>query len=171
MGLSIVISGAIIFVALMFTLMNIPNVFDSILSVEEVSSEISVLEDSISQTEISINPLVTQAGKSKINFTLHNNGTEKLWNFEKFNVLVTYDEGLTMTTEELTFSGDCAGGVPVSGNWCIQSIFSDILDPGILNDGESASIRTQVNQNLATENTITIVTTDNGVVATRSRGS
>ncbi len=171
MGLSIVISGAIIFVALMYALMSIPNVFDSILSVEEVSSEMSVLEDSISQTEISINPLLTTSGKSKVNFTLHNNGTEKLWNFEKFNVLVTYDVGVSMTTEELTYSGDCAGGVPSAGNWCIQSISSDVLDPGILNDGESASIRTQVNQNLATENAITIVTTDNGVVATRSAGS
>jgi archaellum component FlaF (FlaF/FlaG flagellin family) len=171
MGLSVVISGAIIFIALMYALMNIPNVFDSILSVEEVSSEISVLEDSISQTEISINPLVTQAGKSKINFTLHNNGTEKLWNFEKFNVLVTYDEGTSMVTEDLTFSGDCVGGVPIAGNWCIQSITSDILDPGILNDGESASIRTQITQNLATQNTIAIVTTDNGVIATRSTGS
>ena len=170
MGLSIVISGAIIFVALMFTLMNIPHVFDSILSVEEASSEISVLEDSISQTEISINPLVTVAGLSTVDFTLHNNGTEKLWNFEKFNVLITYDEGVSLSTEELTYSGDCSG-VPSAGNWCIQSISSDILDPGILNDGESASIRTQVNQNLATENAITIVTTDNGGIATRSTGS
>ena len=171
MGLSIVISGAIIFVALMFTLMNIPNVFNSILSVEEASTEISVLEDSISQTEINIDPLISQAGKSKVNFTLHNNGTAKLWNFEKFNVLITYDEGSSMNTEELTYSGDCAGGVPSAGNWCIQSISIDVLDPGILNDGESASIRTQVNQNLATENVITIVTTDNGVVATRSNGT
>ena len=171
MGLSIVISGAIIFIALIYVLMNIPHVFDSILSIDEASSEISVLEDSISQTEISINPLLTISGKSKINFTLHNNGTEKLWNFEKFNVLITYDEGISMTTEELTYSGDCAGGVPSAGNWCIELISSDILDPGILNDGESASIRTQVNQNLATEKAITIVTTDNGVVATRSAGA
>ncbi len=171
MGLSTVISGAIIFVALIYVLMNIPHVFDSILSVDEVSSEISVLEDSISNTEISINPLLTISGESTINFTLHNNGTEKLWNFEKFNVIITYDEGTSMTTEELVYSGDCAGGVPSSGNWCIELISSDILDPGILNDGESASIRTQVNQNLSTENAITLVTTDNGVVATRSAGS
>lgn len=171
MGLSIVISGAIIFVALMYALMNIPNVFDSILSVEEASSEISVLEDSISQTEISINPLISIAGDPRVNFTLHNNGTEKLWNYEKFNVLVTYEDGTSMSTEELNYSGDCGGGVPTIGNWCIQSISVDVLDPGILNDGESANIRTQVSQNLATEKTIAIVTTDNGVVATRSNGS
>ncbi len=171
MGLSVVISAAIIFVALMYALMNIPNVFDSILDVDEASSEISVLEDAIYETEISINPLVTSSGKSKVNFTLHNNGTEKLWNFEKFNVLITYNEGVSMSTEELNYSGDCGGGVPSSGNWCIQSISSDVLDPGILNDGESASIRTQVNQNLASENAITIVTTDNGVIATRSAGT
>ena len=115
--------------------------------------------------------MVTQAGKSKVNFTLHNNGTEKLWNYEKFNVLITYDDGPSMTTEELTYSGDCLGGVPSVGNWCIQTITSDVLDPGILNDGESASIRTQVNQNLGTDNAIAIVTTDNGVTATRSEGS
>ena len=170
MGLSIVISGAIIFVALMYALMNIPSVFDSILAVEEVSSEISNLEDSISQTEISIDPLQSLAGKSKVNFTLHNNGTEKLWNFEKFNVLITYDEGTSMTTEELVYSGNCGGSIPLSGNWCIESILPDVLDPRILNEGESANIRTQVNQNLASENVISVVTTDNGVIATRSNG-
>ena len=144
---------------------------ENITSIQETSSEVKALENSIHNTKVKIVNLEAEADSIMVNFTLNNNGTEKLWNFEKFNVLVTYDVGVSMTTEELTYSGDCAGGVPSAGNWCIQSISSDVLDPGILNDGESASIRTQVNQNLATEKAITIVTTDNGVVATRSTGS
>lgn len=119
MGLSIVISGAIIFVALMYTLMNIPNVFDSILSVEEVSSEISVLEDSISQTEIRIDSIDADIGSNKVNFTLVNDGNEKLWNYDDFDVLITYDADIagvkTRITEELTNVKSEAGipGVPI----------------------------------------------------------
>jgi len=157
-----------VFISVLFTM---PGILENITSIQETSSEVKALENSIHNTKVKIVNLEAEAGSIMVNFTLNNNGTEKLWNFEKFNVLVTYDVGVSMTTEELTYSGDCAGGVPSAGNWCIQSISSDVLDPGILNDGESASIRTQVNQNLATENAITIVTTDNGVVATRSAGS
>ena len=110
MGLSIVISGAIIFVALIYVLMTIPNVLDSISSVDEASSEISVLEDSISQTETSLNSLSALIGKSTVNFTLNNDGSEKLWNFEKFNLIITYDADIggikTKVTEQLTYNPD-----------------------------------------------------------------
>jgi len=119
MGLSIVISGAIIFVALMYALMTIPNVLDSILLVDEASSEISVLEDSISQTEMSIDSIEAAIGSSKVNFTLTNDGNEKLWNYEKFDLLITYDADIagvkTRITEELTYVNidDGIPGVPI----------------------------------------------------------
>jgi hypothetical protein len=43
-----------------------------------------------------------------ISFTLTNTGNEKIWNYEKFNVIVTYNASIggvpTMTTERFTFN-------------------------------------------------------------------
>jgi hypothetical protein len=115
MGLSIVISGAIIFVALMFTLMNIPNVFDSILSVEEASSEISSLENSILQTDMKISSIAASSGFNDVTFILTNTGAEKLWNFDTFDIFVTYDADIlgtpTRITEQFTYNASAAFGV------------------------------------------------------------
>jgi hypothetical protein len=83
-------------------------VFDSIFSVEDVSSEISVLEDSISQTEMRIDSIEAAIGNNKVNFTLTNDGNEKLWNYDDFDLLITYDADIagvkTPVTEKLTYA-------------------------------------------------------------------
>ncbi len=168
MGLSIVISGIIVLMTLMYVLMNIPGFLVPILSVEETSSEVSILEKSISQTDISIVSIDATPGSARIDFTLNNEGEEKLWDFEKFNLIITYDESSDRLTEELTYDGDCGGGVPSAGNWCIEAISGDFVDPNVLNNGESASIRTQVSQNVASGIVIVLVSANNGVVTTLS---
>jgi len=105
-------------------------------------------------------------GSPRVNFTLVNEGQEKLWNFDDFDVIIKYDEISGRSTEELSFNGDCLGGVPPVGTWCIETISEDFLDPGIINEGESARIRSQVNQDLVSGNTIVSVNTDNGAIAT-----
>jgi len=102
----------------------------------------------------------------KINFTVINEGLEKLWNFNDFNLFVTYDEATGRPTETLSFDGMCQGVVPSAGNWCIETISEDILDPDVINGGESARIWTRVNQDLTTGNTIVSFNTDNGATAT-----
>ena len=166
MGVSIAISGAIILTTLVLLFMSMPGILDSVFSIEETSKVVSELDESISDTEISLESLESLSGVSSVNFTLNNDGSEKLWEYEKFNLFISYESGSGKLTEELTYSGNCSSTIPNAGNWCIETITVDSLDPGLLNSGESAEIWSQVNQNLASGGVAVIVSTSNGVVNT-----
>jgi len=94
-------------IALMFVLFSMPGLMDSITSVGETSSEISVLENSILETNISIDTLAGTVGEPLITFNLNNDGSEKLWNYDKFEIFITYDADIagisTPITEKSTF--------------------------------------------------------------------
>ena len=170
MGLSIAVSGAIVMAALMYVLISMPGLVDSIYSVNEVSSEVSTLEGSIIQTDITLDFLAADSTSDYVNFTVNNVGKEKLWNFDDFDLIITFDDPTTRLTEKLSYEENCVGDVPsAAGNWCIQVISNDILDPGILNSGESMDVRTQVSTQLDPGIAIVLVVTDNGVVATSSK--
>jgi len=109
MGLSVVISGAIIMIALMFVLYSIPPLITSVTSVGETSSEISDLENTILQTEINLDSLVVNSSMPSFTFNLNNINIEKLWDYDNFDVLVTYDaadvSGIkTRVTETVPFN-------------------------------------------------------------------
>jgi len=165
MGLSIAISGAIILSVLMIVLMTITGFVGNMFTIGDVSSQISEVENTIAKTDISLDALEASAGSPYVNFTLNNDDIEKLWNFEHFNVLIEYDNAAGTVVEELSFNGDCSGISPPAGNWCIETIGADILDEGIINDGESADVFTRVSQGLISANALVTVSTDNGVVA------
>ncbi len=77
MGLSTVISGAIIFGALLYALFLLPDLMDNVLSVESTSTEIFDLEDSISKTELNIESISASAGSSTFTLNLKNVGAAK----------------------------------------------------------------------------------------------
>ena len=164
MGLSVAISGGIILTVFMLILLSLPGFVDKMFSIGDITSQVTQHEQEISNTEINVEQISVLVGSSTVNFTLNNVGSEKLWNFENFDLFIEYD-GATpgKLIEELTFSGECLGTVPVTGNWCIQSITSDIKDPGIINTDEKVTIWTQVSQNLVTSTAIVTIVTDNGV--------
>ncbi len=166
MGLSIAISGAIILTTLVILYMSMIGILDSVFSIEETSIVVSKLEKSIFDTEIRLESLEVLSGVSSVNFTLNNEGSEKLWNFEKFNLFISYESGSGKLTEELTYNGNCSSSIPNAGNWCIESIALDSLDPGLLNSGESAEIWTQVSPSLGSGAVAVIISTNNGVVNT-----
>jgi len=165
MGLSVAIAGAIVLSVLMVVLMTMTGFVGTMFTIGDVTTQISQVEKSIAKTDISLDALEALSGSAKVNFTLNNDDTEKLWNFEHFNVLIEYDNAAGTVVEELSFNGDCSGIAPLAGNWCIESIGADILDEDIINDGESGDIWTQVSQNLVSANALVTVSTDNGVVA------
>jgi len=168
MGLSNAVSGGIILVALVFALMTVPKLMDSTLSLQEVSSSVANLEDSIASTLISVDTLVAPTVNSdEITFSVNGLGEEKLWNFERFNVIVTYDGASGKSTEPLSYAGACSGQ-PAEGTWCVDSISDDILDPGILNYGESLEVKSTLAEDVSSGIVIVVVGTDNGVVATTS---
>ncbi len=166
MGLSIAISGVIILTTLVLLFMSMIGILDSFFSIEKTSTAVSELEESISNTKISLNSLEVLSGVSSVNFTLNNDGSEKLWNFEKFNLFISYETGSSKLTEELSYNGDCLSTIPNPGDWCIETITIDSLDPGLLNSGESAEIWTNASSNLGTGAVAVIISTHNGVVNT-----
>jgi len=165
MGLSVAIAGAIVLSVLMLVMMTMTGFVGTMFTVGEVTTQISEVEKSIAKTDISLDALEAQLNSAKVNFTLNNDDTEKLWNFENFNVFIEYENATNTFVEELSFNGDCSGIAPSAGNWCIESIGADFLDEGIINDGESGEIWTQVSRELDSVNPFVTVSTDNGVVA------
>ena len=167
MGLSVAISGGIILTVFMLILLSLPGFVDKMFSIGDITSQVAQLEKTISDTEISMNHVSTLLNEPTLNFTLKNNGQQKLWNFNDFDMFVTYDGIISdRITEQITYSGDCLGGLPAQSSWCIESITGDMLDPGILNSAESANIRVLLAENLANVNAIVSITTDNGITDT-----
>ncbi len=112
MGLSIVVSGAVISIAIMSVLFAMPNVVDSIINVSEVSTQASEFVEQISNTQIDLSSINANATENDLLFYLSNNGTEKLWNYEDFTVIVTYHTDIggvpTQVTELFNYNASVA---------------------------------------------------------------
>ena len=170
MGLSVAISGGIILTVFVLFLLSLPGLADKLFSIGDITTQVSQHEQKISNTEISMNYLSQSVGSPRVNFTLGNDGSEKLWNFVDYDLFIEYDGAISgQTTEQLSYSGECLGAIPPAGKWCIQSISNDVADPKILNSGEQASIWTRLNENLASKTAIITLVTDNGVTFTTAR--
>ncbi|HSA98568.1 MAG TPA: hypothetical protein VLF17_05770 [Candidatus Nitrosotenuis sp.] len=168
MGLSSVASGGIILVVLVLVFMTMPKLLDSTLSLQGASTSIYQVENTISKTSISVDTLVAPTTYlNETTFTVHNTGQEKLWNFADFNVIITYNAASGEFTQSLSYAGTCHG-IPAIGRWCIDSIDDDILDPDILNYGESLNVRSTVANSISSGSFIVTVGTDNGVIGTVS---
>jgi len=164
MGLSVAIAGGIILSVLMLVMMSMTGLAGNIFSIGSVTTQVSELENSIDDTDISLETLFAST-TTRVNFTLNNDDKEKLWNYDEFNVLIEYESASGDELEELSYGEDCQGIVPSVGEWCIEGISGDFLDEGILNEGESAEIWTQVSLPLNSGNARVTVSTDNGEVA------
>ncbi len=107
MGLSVAITGSIILFTLMAVLFSISTMINSLVEVEDVSSQASELGESISETSTQIKSLSATSGSDIVQLSLANNGTEKLWDYDEFTLLITYDADIggvkTMVTEEFSF--------------------------------------------------------------------
>jgi len=169
MGISSAIAGGIMLFTIIYVMMMFPSMMDSNIATTNAARDMSNHEDLILQTDTDISSLSVITASNLVNFTLSNNGTKKLWDFENFDVVMTYDGSTSgRLSEKLNHAGDCSGN-PSSGNWCVDSISSDILDPGILNEGESMIAKGSVNEPLTADGiVIVIISTENGVIATNS---
>ncbi len=166
MGLSVAISGGIVLFVVVYVLLMIPSIVSQTVSITKASSDISTVENSILKTEVGIRDISALAGSDMINFTLKNSGTEKLWNFEKFNVIVSYSSVAGQKTELLKHSGACPAPLfPAKKQWCMESIVGDYIEPKILNTNETMSVLSKVNQPVAPGTVDIAVSTDNGIVA------
>jgi len=171
MGLSVAIAGGIVMFSLVYILLMLPGVVDQTTSVTKASSTISDVENSILKTNISMSAFSATSGSTTMNFTITNSGTEKLWEYSKFNLIITYPiAGNTNKTESFTYqSGAC--GIPAAGKWCIVSITGDNFDPNILNTDEALNGRATSSTSLDVGTAYATISTGNGVTASRTDGT
>lgn len=169
MGLSNAISGGIVMFAIFYVIMTFPSILEEFFSVTQASSVNDKIENSILKTNIGITSLNATASSTLVDFTLNNLGNEKLWNFDKFTIIVSYDSGIISKSkyvEQFTYQNTCTGNVDT---WCITKFNKDLQDPGILNPSESINIQCTLQNVVYPQGTVTVSTsTDNGVIASKS---
>lgn len=169
MGLSNAISGGIVMFAIFYIIMTFPSILEEFFSVTQASSINNGVENSILKTNVGITSINTTASSTLMNFTLNNSGNEKLWNYDKFTILVSYDGGTlakSKYTEQFTYQNTCTGNVDT---WCITQFKNDLQDPGILNPGESIVIQCKLQNVVYPQGIVTIsASTDNGIVTSKS---
>ena len=151
---------------LVYILLLLPGLTDKTISITEASSKISQVDNSILKTNISISGL-SGIDNDNYDFNLTNLGLEKLWDYGKFTVIISYNDGSNIVTRVLTYGGACSG-YPSANQWCRQSISSDNMDSGILNTNEIMSARITVNPTSIAATTTLVVSTDNGIIATQT---
>ncbi len=129
------------------------------------------------QTNISMSTLQDQSGTSPATFQITNTGNTVLWNYNDFDVLITYQENGTLlqqlagihpiVTEKLGYSSSCTPLLP--DNWCISQIQNDNIHPGLLDPKEIADIEAQPANVTKSGGTFSVVfSTDNGVTSSQS---
>lgn len=170
MGLSIAISGGIVTFSIVYAMMSFPAIIDDTTKVSASESQMANNQFLRLQTNISISNLQDQSNNSPATFQITNTGNTLLWNFNNFDVIITYQENATngsMLTETLKYVNSCSG--LTSDQWCISHIQNDNIHPGLLDPGEIATIsaqpayQTESGGNFAVE-----FGTDNGVTTSDS---
>ena len=168
MGLSVAISGGIIMFGIVYLMFSLGGITDKILSVSDSSVQRTNLENKLVKTQISINSISNTPLSTNVSFVIENKNIEKLWEFEKFNVFLTYTDLISglVKTDELTYVNTCPA---TSGKWCPSSFGNDSIEPKILNYGETLTINAVANNALQGGTSLTvIISTQNGVVATKT---
>ncbi len=106
MGLSIVVAGGIVMIAIMSMLFVVPSVIESMVEIDDIASQVLMLNDEISKTSIDMQSLTVI--DDIVKFGLLDDDIEKLWNYDDFTLIVTYDADIsgtkTMITEEFTYN-------------------------------------------------------------------
>ena len=167
MGLSNALSGGIILFGITYVIFTFGGFTDTAASFSEASHKISDLESKLAKTSIGVTIESTPGTDTTFDFDITNSNLEKQWDFENFDVIITYDSSGVTYTATQTFDSECP---PVSGEWCISSWTSDVVDPEILNNGETITITTEIANSLqSSTDLIVIVSTPNGVVASATR--
>ncbi|MDE1770335.1 MAG: hypothetical protein KGI28_07280 [Thaumarchaeota archaeon] len=168
MGLSVAIAGGIVIFTIVYAMMSFPAILDDATKVSMSSAQMSNTLNSILHTNISISTLADSHGSSPVSFSVINTGNTILWNYNNFDVIITYQAiGGATVTEPLQYSSSCIG--LANGKWCITDITNDLVHHGMLDPKETANIQAQLSQSTNLGGTLTLnFGTDNGVVATDS---
>jgi len=177
MGLGVAISGGIISSVLIVVMMlYFSSVVDNESTLIEAQLAMQDVDNSFSKTSFSIGEVFTQNSADGFKFLLTNTGNEKFWNYDDFDVSVTYSGNIngtsTTISETLTYNSEfvndstCDGDedpILSAGQWRLDSIENDLLDPGLINTNEIAEFAVRLQYPLYDNSTVNFfVSTDNG---------
>ena len=168
MGLSVGIAGGIMMFTMFASLLIIPPIIDKTLAISHTGNERIDMDDSVIKTQLSIEDVIALESKDDVTFTISNTGTEKILDFSKFDIFITYDRlnPAGTITEKLDYDLSCP---PQTSSWCINQVIDDFLEPSILNYNEGLVVDVKLSGKIANNGIVRIiVSTDNGVVATRA---
>ena len=103
MGLGIAIGGSIAALTVFVIILTYPMISENTVEISDSKSEIRKIENVIDKTSLDFkNNIHIQSGVAFVNFTIKNDGNEKLWDFENFHLAITYDGNVGGTKTRLT---------------------------------------------------------------------
>jgi len=118
-------------------------------TVERVRSDISITSINVSG--------------SRVDVTVRNDGATRVIDFARMDLVVQYQEGVNSYIKYLPYT---ASSPPSDDTWTVDSISNDVIDPGVLNTGESMNVQIQLNPAVGAGSTNWLqVTTDLGISA------
>ena len=111
--------------------------------------------------------VITSANRSgsTVNFTVRNDGDTPVVDFSRMDVVIQYSSGTSNFIKYLDFTTQSTP--QPDDTWRVLSISSDVIDPGILNTGESMNVRIQLNPAPTGGSHWLQITTELGVSASR----
>ncbi|MFC1967494.1 hypothetical protein ACFLV2_02530 [Chloroflexota bacterium] len=130
--------------------------------------EISQRGEEIMRTELSPTGTSVNGSRSLVNINLENSGQTKLYNFEKWDIIVQYyDDGGGYHTVWLPYTE----GTPDNNEWTVQWIHlngeTETFEPNVLNPGEEISLQAKVDPVIGVDTiNMVVVATPNGISAT-----
>lgn len=177
MGLSVAIAGGIVTFSIVYAMMSFTTVLDDSTKISTSQSQMSNNLFSRIQTNVSISNLQDQSGAGPATFQITNTGNTVLWNYNSFDVIITYQENGTLVqqllgvhpivTETAQYANTCTG--LAADKWCISQIQNDNTHPGLLDHGEVATIEVQPTNTTKKGGVFTAeFGTDNGVTTSNS---
>lgn len=108
MGLSIAIAGGIACATVILVLSILFSMTSQIYEINSARSQSSEIESTLIHTDTEISYFTAQSGSAIASFTLDNTGAEKLWNYDKFSMIITYNASISgnpvLTSERLTYN-------------------------------------------------------------------
>jgi hypothetical protein len=108
MGLSVAISGGIVCATVIAAFSIVFAISGQVYEINSSRTQSSNLDSMIAQTSVNASYTYVQSGNDLVSLTVENIGNEKLWDYENFNAIVTYNATISgnpsLRTEYLTYN-------------------------------------------------------------------
>ncbi len=113
------------------------------------------------QTRLVIQRAVLDGNRDTLTVELRNDGQTSLGDWASADVMVSYTSAAGARIDRWF---PYASGVPAANEWGLTSIAPDAYEPGILNPGETATLRVELSPDAKAATThLIVVSTDSGV--------